>query len=195
MNKASKLSIVVVLFFEMTLLLNVIQALGGKQWKDLGLAALAMVALTIPFLLKYLANRTKLKLPPGFLLIGAIFIYLAQYFGEIRKFYQNLWWWDLLLHGAFGLLAVLFAVYVLKSNIMPEEHVSDTRFTFFIAFMSLSFSIASSASWELFEFIGDMLLPVRMVKGGLEDSMSDLLIGTMIALITAICYYFLSNHE
>lgn len=193
MNKASKWSIGIALFFEIVLLINVIQILWGKQWKDLGLTALAMAALTIPFLLNALANRVKLKLPPGFLLIGVVFIFLAQYFGQIRKFYQNFWWWDILLHGAFGFFAVLFALSILKSNLKKEDSISKTRFTIFLALASLCFSIACSALWEMFEFIGDRVLPVKMVKGGLEDTMSDLLIGTLMALITATAYAILGK--
>ncbi|HHY28823.1 MAG TPA: hypothetical protein GX523_19160 [Desulfitobacterium dehalogenans] len=191
MNKAGKFTVVIALIFEMTVLINGISALWGKQWKDLGLSALAMALLIIPFLLNYLANRAELKLPPGFLLTGVVFIFLAQYFGEIRKFYQMLWWWDIFLHGAFGVLSVLFALYIMQSNLKKVSQLSDTRFTLFIAILSLCFSIACSALWEMFEFTGDILLPVKMVKGGLEDTMSDLLSGSLTALITAAGYYFI----
>lgn len=199
MNKVNRLTIIVFLLFEFILLINALQTLGGKPWKDLGLTILAMGVLTLPFLLNYFAKRVKLKLPPGFILIGLVFILLAQYLGELKNFYQTLWWWDLLLHGAFGALAVLFALYILKSNLRSVDQISKTKFTVFLAILSICFSIAASALWELFEYLGDIILPVKMVKGGLEDSMTDLLIGAFCAILTALGYLliwrFASNEK
>ncbi|EHL07258.1 hypothetical protein HMPREF0322_02017 [Desulfitobacterium hafniense DP7] len=191
LNKAGKFTVGIALIFEIIPLVHGLTALWQKQWPDLGLSALAMATILVPWLLHYLANRVHLKLPPGFVMAGVVFIFLAQYLGEIRKFYQTFWWWDIFLHGLFGVLAVLFALYMLQSNLKKQGQLSKARFTLFLALLSLCFAMACSAAWELFEYMGDIVLPVKMVKGGLEDTMSDLFSGSLTALLTAAGYYFL----
>ncbi|WP_341548963.1 hypothetical protein [Desulfitobacterium sp. THU1] len=179
------------LVFVLIIMSSGLHALWGQQWKDLGSATLALATLTVPFLINTLCNRVKLKLPPGFLFNGVVFIFLAQYQGEVKKFYQTFWWWDVFLHGAFGSLAVLFALYIFNSSFRKDDQLSKARFTVFLGLISLCFSVACSAIWEIFEYLGDIVFPVKMVKGGLEDTMSDLMVGAVTALITAIGYYFL----
>lgn len=191
MTKAGKLTVAIAVILETLLLVHGLMALWQKQWPDLGLSALSMAVLLLPCLLHYLASRAHLKLPPGFVVAGVIFIFLAQYLGEIKKFYQTFWWWDLLLHGLFGVLAVLFALYMLQSNLKKQDQLSEARFTLFLALLSLCFAMACSALWEMFEYMGDMVFPVKMVKGGLEDTISDLFSGSLTALLTAGGYYCL----
>lgn len=42
----------------------------------------------------------------------------------------------------------------------------------------------------MFEFVGDYLFKTSMVKGGLEDTSTDLLVKIIAAFITSIIYYF-----
>lgn len=192
MNKNSILAIITFLIFEVILLLTLWSIIQSHQWQKLGLVALAIVTLVLPFILTWLANRLKIQLPPGFQILTLIFLFLTQYLGEIRGFYQNLWWWDLFLHGAFGIYAVIIAFYILKPHLKKSEGITDKKYISVISIYAFSFSVASSALWEMFEFIGDVLLPVKMVKGGLEDTMTDLLLGTCGAALTSIIYYLKS---
>lgn len=192
MNRVSKITIVILLVFELVIMSIGLKAFWENRWKDLGLAALSMAALFVPYLINSLGNRMKLKLPRVFSQL-VLFYFLTQYFGEIKKFYQTFWWWDLFLHGAFGALAVLFAIYVFNSSLKKRDQQLQKRFAIFIGIISFCFSVTCSSIWEIFEFVSDMILPEKMVKGGLEDTMTDLIMGAMAALITAIAYYFLGK--
>ena len=66
------------------------------------------------------------------------------------------------------------------------------RFTLFAIIFAFSFSIALGTLWELFEFVGDYLFKTNMVKGGLEDTSTDLLVKVVAAFITSIICYFRS---
>lgn len=189
MNRLSKSAIGIFLLSEIALLIKGGQILFGNQEKELGVVALGMGTLCLPFIFMYLANQVDLKLPPGFQVIFVVFITLAQYFGEVQKFYQSFWWWDLSLHGIFGLFAVLFAIYTLKKNTTKTEQVSESRFNLLLIIASFCFAISCSTLWEIFEYLGDILLPVKMVKGGFEDTMSDMIIGALAALLTSLGYY------
>lgn len=170
------------------LLFSLWDIIQTHQWDRLGIVALAIGILVLPFLLTWLANRFKIKLPPGFQIFTLAYLFSTQYLGEIKNFYQNIWWWDLLLHGVFGIYGVIFGVYLLKPYTEKKIGVSFAKYTGLIAIFAFTFSLAASALWEIFEFVGDLIFPVRMVKGGLEDSMTDLILGAIGAALTSIIY-------
>lgn len=189
-NKSNKLSIGIAVLFEIILVITAIDSIATRQWKTLSLTLLATVCIFLPFLISRIACIKNLVLPPSFHSIMLVFIFLAQYLGEIRKFYQVFWWWDLLLHAIFGSYAVIIALYLMKGIIRKEQGTSEQRFTLFTILFAFSFSIALGTLWEMFEFTGDYLFKSSMVKGGLEDTSTDLLIKIAGAIITSVmCYY------
>ncbi len=190
MNKNSFFAVITFLILEIILLLTLWNIIQSHQWQKLGLVALAIGTLILPFILTWLANHLRIQLPPGFQLLTLIFLFLTQYLGEIKGFYQSLWWWDLFLHGAFGIYGVVIAFYILKPHLEKREGITDKKYSILLSIFAFSFSVTSSALWELFEFVGDLLLPVKMVKGGLEDTMTDLILGAIGAALTSLIYYF-----
>lgn len=189
-NQYSKLSVVVAALFEIILMVTAIEGIATRQWKTLSLALLAMVCLSIPFLIIRIANRKNIVLPSSFQSITLTFVILAQYLGEIKNFYQIFWWWDLLLHAIFGSYAVIIALYLIRGTIRKRQEITKQRFTLFAIIFAFSFSVALGILWELFEFMGDYLLKTSMVKGGPEDTSTDLLIKVLAAFITSIICYF-----
>lgn len=190
MNNNSKLASGVALLFEIVLVITAIMSISLSEWKNLAVSLLTMVCLMLPFLIAYLAKRKNIILPSGFQLLTVLFIFMAQYFGEMKKFYLKFWWWDLLLHAIFGSFAVVFALHLMKGTIIKEQDTSDQRFTLFTILFAFCFSIALGTLWEMFEFVGDYFFQAGMVKGGLEDTATDLLVKILAAFITSwICYY------
>ncbi len=189
-NKFSKLSVGIAVLFEIMLMVIAIENIATRQWKPLFLTLLAVVCLILPFMTTHIANRKKLVLPASFQSVTLVFIILAQYLGEIKKFYQVFWWWDLLLHAIAGCYAVIIALYLIKGILRKEQGTSEQRFRLFTVLFAFSFSIALGTLWEVFEFTGDYLFKSSMVKGGLEDTSTDLIIKIVAAFITSmICYY------
>lgn len=189
-DQNSKLSVGIAVLFEIILMITAFVSIGSREWKELFLTVLAMTCLILPFLISRLASLKNIMLPPSFLPIMLVFVFLAQYLGEIKQFYVIFWWWDLLLHAIFGSFAVIIALYSIKGIIRKEQETPEQRFTLFAILFAFSFSITLGTLWEMFEFAGDYLLKSSMVKGGLEDTSTDLLIKILAAFITAvICYY------
>ena len=189
-NQNSKLSVGIAMLFETILIVTAFLSIATRQWKNVTLTLLAMVCLSLPFLITYIASLKNIVLPSSFQLITIVFVFLAQYLGEIRTFYQVFWWWDLLLHAIFGSYAVIIALHSIKGIIRKEQGITEQRFTLFAIIFAFSFSISLGTLWEMFEFTGDYLFQLSMVKGGLEDTSTDLLIKILAAFITAIiCYY------
>ena len=189
-NKNSKLAIWIAVIFEILLIITSIPSIISGQWKNLSLPLIAIICITLPFIITYIANKKNILLPSSFQLISLLFILLAQYFGEFLKFYTMFWWWDLFLHGVFGIYAVIVALHLIKGIIIKKKEVTEQRFSIFTVLFAFCFAITLGTLWEIFEFLGDYILKTDMVNGGLEDTMSDLIIKTLSAFITSIIYYY-----
>ena len=195
MSKKNNVAFILVIIFGISTIIFAIQSIQVRNWKDFRLSFLALVSFSIPFILRYIANKKKIVLPSYFQEIGLIFLFLTQYLGELRKFYLKIWWWDLLLHIIFGIYAVLVALYLTQGIIIRDKIATVNRFRFFNSIFSLSFSIALGTFWEIFEFLGDVLFKTNMVKGGLEDTLTDLIVHLLAAFLTSVIYYYHHNME
>ncbi|EGW39583.1 hypothetical protein [Desulfosporosinus sp. OT] len=191
-DQTRQLSVGITVLFEIILIVTAFVSIATKQWNNLFLTLLTIVCLILPFIITRIANIKNLVLPSSFQLITSILVFLAQYLGEIMKFYLVFWWWDLLLHAIFGSFAVIIASSLIKGSIRKEQETTEQRFTLFIIIFSFNFSIALGTLWEMFEFLGDYLVKTNMVKGGLEDTSTDLLITSLAAFITSLICYFRS---
>ncbi len=186
-----KLSIIAItILFAIILLVTAMVSIASGEWKNLSLTLLASVCLIIPFIIRHFANLKNLVLPARFELTTIILIFMAQYLGEIKNFYLMFWWWDLLLHAIFGSYAVIIGRYLIGGIFNKKEEISEQRFEFFKIAVAFSVSITLGAFWEMFEFVGDYLFKATMVKGGLEDTATDLLITILAAFITSLRYYY-----
>lgn len=155
----------------------------------LSLTILALVCTSLPFIISFIAYKKKLLLPPNFQLFSVLFLFLALYLGEIRNFYNNYWWWDLFLHSLFGCYIVIVSLHIIKGVIRKEVEITKKRFALFSIIFASSFTISLGTLWELFEFSGDFLFKKEMIKGGLEDTATDLLVTVGAVFITSlICY-------
>ncbi|WP_242960797.1 hypothetical protein [Clostridium peptidivorans] len=187
-------AVIIAAVFEVILIGTAIANLVIKQWKDVFLCILAMVVLTAPFIIKYIASKNNIVLPKSFELVAVVFIILAQYCGEILNFY-NFWWWDLFLHGVAGCYLFIIGICIYKSINIPKKQINKKVVILVDIIFSFGFSIAIGVLWEIFEATGDYLFKTHMTENGLEDTAGDLLIKTVTALITSIIYYFYKRKD
>lgn len=189
MNNKKGISNILVSVLQVILLVTAIISIVTKQWKNLFLSILAMISFVVPYVVSYFARKRKIGLPKSFQVVTILFIFSAQYLGEIRGLYAKCWWWDLLLHFVSGFYVVIIALYLMKSIYKQKKEISKGRFILSNTILAFSFSIALGTLWELFEFVGDYLFKSNMVKGGLNDTATDLLIKVLGALIASALYY------
>lgn len=187
-------AVIIAVVFEIVLIGTTIFNIIIKQWGNVFLCILAMVVLTAPFIIEYIANKNKIVLPKSFELVTVLFIILAQYFGEIMNFY-NFWWWDLSLHGVAGFYLFIIGICMYKSINIPKKQINKKVVILLHIIFSFGFSIAVGVLWEVFETIGDYLLKTKMTENGLEDTGGDLFIKTIVALITSVIYYFYKRKD
>lgn len=173
---------------QLIILLKVSLAVGAGLcfWQGRALAGVATFGIIlITFLPVLLGRRFDVRIPPEFELFAVVLIYASLFLGEIHGYYIRFWWWDIILHTASGfLLGILgfLMVYVLNEK---KEIDLDLR-PHFVALFAFLFAVGLGTIWEIFEFTGDQLLGSNMQKSGLIDTMWDLIVDTVSALVISI---------
>ena len=157
-----------------------------RQNYDITIVSAGSFALT--FIPSVMERSIKVSLPVSFQVVLLIFIFGAQFLGEIFDYYERFWWWDVLLHGWSGILlgtVGFLLVYILNT----ASGVKVVMSPFFVAFFALCFAVTCGVVWEVFEFLMDLVFGTNMQKSGLNDTMGDLLIDTAGALIVSVNGY------
>ncbi|MEA3323353.1 MAG: hypothetical protein U9Q12_03965, partial [Patescibacteria group bacterium] len=65
---------------------------------------------------------------------------------------------------------------------------------FFVALFAVCFSMAVAVVWEIFEYVMDIGFGTNMQKSGLVDTMEDLIVATIGALIVGLLGYLYLKH-
>ena len=148
------------------------------QWMHVFLVAAVMAAILAPELLR---RRFSVQIPSEIQLLATAFIFATLFLGEVRDYYERIWWWDLALHTSAGLLLGLLGfliVYALNESRNVELQMRPS----FLALFAFTFAQAIGSLWEIFEFAMDQLFGLNMQKpmlgdpSGLTDTMWDLIV-------------------
>ena len=162
-------------------------ALAGALWRQQWLVAFtALVVLGITFLPALIERQLSVHLPVEFTLMTSLFLYASFGLGEVRGFYRRFWWWDILLHGVSALVMGLIGfllVYIFYSTRRIRMA------PLYVALVSFGFAVTIGTLWEIFEFTMDWLVSSNMQKSGLVDTMTDLMMDALGALLAALLGY------
>lgn len=167
-----------------------------------GLWLSAFLILTIALLILLVtvfSNRLAVQIPAEFQVLALVFVFSALFLGEVRSYYDRIWWWDIALHSTSGLLMGILGfllVYVLNAS----EKIAFSMTPRFVAFFAFMFAVAVGALWEIFEFSMDSLFGTRMQKAmfsdpsGLTDTMWDMIVNTIgAAFISILGWWYLKR--
>jgi len=158
------------------------------QWL-VAFTALAVLALT--FLPALIERQLSVHLPVEFTLVTSVFLYASFGLGEVRGFYQRFWWWDILLHSTSALVMGLIGfllVYVFYSTHRVRMA------PLYVGMVCFGFAVTVGTLWEIFEFGMDWAFGFNMQKSGLVDTMTDLMVDTLGALLAACIAYRYARH-
>ncbi|MBI2667036.1 hypothetical protein HYX13_05475 [Candidatus Woesearchaeota archaeon] len=168
------------------LFVSFIISLFQKSW----LNAIAIVGIIVmTFLPKIIRKSAKVYLPVEFDLFAIIFIFMTIFLGNVHLYYTKFWWWDVLLHSSSGFLLGLggfLLMYILNAE--PRAHVKMKPG--FVAIFGFAFALAFGALWEIFEYAMDANFGTNMQRSGLQDTMWDLIVDALGALVVTILGYF-----
>jgi uncharacterized membrane protein YccC len=171
-------------FLRLTLGIALISEIINQRWLLLFTTTLILILTYIP---QAIERRYNIQIPIEFEFIIILFIYASLFLGEIRSYYTRYWWWDIILHTSSG-LALGFIGFLILYILYAQQKIQAKPF--WIALFAFCFALAIGSVWEIIEFIADQLLGTTMQKSGLIDTMWDLIVDAVGALITSFIGYF-----
>ena len=153
-----------------------------RNWQ-LSLLFIAVSTLTLSMAPIFVARWANIHVPTSFMLAVVAFVGGTLFLGEVYGFYDRFWWWDILMHFGsamgFGLSGFVIVFMLFQGDRFAAPHWS-------IAFFAFCFAVMIGASWEVFEFAMDQTFGMNMQKSGLIDTMIDLIVNLVGALIAAL---------
>lgn len=153
------------------------------------------IIICIPFFIEY-----KFKIPLLIELlftIDVIFIYL----GGNCSYYDKISFWDNIIHfiSGFILVIVFFSCLRIKFN--------SSRYLILISIFSLSLSMLTLVSWEIFEYINDVLFNKNMLRyvscdgevllglDAVKDTLTDISFDMISSIFTTAIIYYLVKYN
>jgi uncharacterized membrane protein YjdF len=138
--------------------------------------------ISLPFLLQ---TGHRLIVPPVTKMAMMLFTFSGLFLGSINGFYNNISWWDLALHFLSGPLCGIFIYSViLHLRGKPEGKTGLTHGMSLL--LVFCFIMTFGTVWEIVEFTLDNLLGMNMQRGSLLDTMTDILLNTLGAIVFTI---------
>lgn len=162
--------------------------IDAQRWMHAFLVLAIMLGILLPELMK---RRYRVEIPSEVQIAATLFAFAALFLGEVRGYYEKLWWWDEALHFTAGLLLGLLGFLIVHA-LNTSRMVSMEMRPSFVALFAFLFSVSVGTVWEIFEFAMDQSFGLTMQKpmlgdpSGLTDTMSDLVLDAAAAAFISI---------
>lgn len=160
--------------------------LARLNWLSIGMCLLTLLFMSIPFLLE---TKYKLTIPRGFLTALILFLYASMFLGTANRMYDVFWWWDKMLHGASGFIFAQMG-FLLLMFLDARQKQDSGRSRLLAALFAFSFSLAAGGVWEIYEYTMDCTFGTLYQGVGIHDTMTDIILDALGALIFALLLYF-----
>jgi hypothetical protein len=164
----------------------VVAAAIALLFGDWELMFMGLLALILTFIPEVLTTKYKVSFPVEFNLLIVVFVYLSIFLGEAVNAYERFFWWDAMLHIASGVI-LSFAAFLILYILYREKKFQASPFI--IAMLTFSFALALGTIWEIFEFGMDNVFGLNMQKNGLSDTMWDMIVNSIGALVVSYAGY------
>lgn len=137
----------------------------------------------------------KKRFPQTLTAIITYHIFGATVLGSVFNFYDLISWWDIYLHGFFGLLISFVAYYIF--SICYGKRTNGLLMSTYI----IGFGMGIGALWEIFEYLGDTWLgldsqrveeSIALGKSPVADTMEDLMI-TLVGITIFFIIYLIDK--
>lgn len=180
----NRVEMAIAIVLQIGILLVTVGALVENQWL---LAFNGTLVLLLSFTPAIIEHRLRVPLPVELTLITCVFLYASFALGEVRDFYEKIWWWDLALHGISALTVGIIGFLSIYVFYMTRRIRAAAGW---IATITFALAVSVGTMWEIFEFLMDWYFGFNMQKSGLTDTMTDLIINSAGAAIAAAIGYF-----
>lgn len=173
-----------VLFMAVMLVTSIIE----ESWFDASVAGAGIISGLIPF---FIEKTFKTELDGKMKVAYILFLFASQYLGSIVGLYGN-GWWDTFLHLLSGIfLAFLgFDFFSRLDDDIRTEIPKRFLFVYIVVF-----AMAGAALWEMYEFTSDVVLNTTMQGNGNDDTMVDIIAGSLGGILAAFFVVTLHQRE
>lgn len=171
-----------------TLFVAFIGALIQSNWVSM---VFIVVIAALIFLPMAIGKLSHIDIPLNLEIFSVLFIYATLFLGELKNYYAEYWWWDVLLHTFSGIAFGIIGFFILYILYKTEKVQTSPKI---IAMFSFAFALALGALWEIVEFsIDSNFGPISnnvLMQGSLSDTMKDLINDSIGALFSGVMGYF-----
>lgn len=198
LDAATKIKRWIVFVIVSLMTIDFVVVVSEGQW----LSAFLIITIALLILLvTVFSDRLAVQIPAEFQVLALVFVFSALFLGEVRSYYDKIWWWDIALHSTSGLLMGILGfllVYVLNAS----EKIAFSMTPRFVAFFAFMFAVAVGALWEIFEYSIDTIFGANMQKAmfddpsGLTDTMWDMIVNAIgAAFISTLGWWYLKRER
>jgi hypothetical protein len=182
------IELAVAVIIQLSILAIAITAFMNRQWLT---AFSGIVVFLLTFAPSIMERQLHVRLPVEISFFTCVFLFASYGLGEIRDFYERVWWWDLVLHASsalvFGLIGFLVVYVFYMTNRIRIAPI-------YVAVISFGTAVTVGTLWEIFEFLMDLGLGLNMQRSGHTDTMTDLMVNAGGALVAAAIGYYYVRH-
>ncbi|MDR2537925.1 MAG: hypothetical protein LBC46_06425 [Treponema sp.] len=166
----------------------------------------SLMGMILLFLPSISRKQIKITFADGMQVMFVLFLFAAIILGEVRNFYRRFQYWDTLLHTFSGVMLGAFGfsfIDILNDNKDIKIELSAK----FVSVFAFCFAITIDTFWEILEFTMDVLMDLNMQqymlhdgtiligKAAVFDTMKDLIVDTLGALVICITGYFMIKNK
>ena len=120
-----------------------------------------------------------------------LFIFLSMFLGRIVSIYSIFPSWDKFVHFYSGIVLFFIGLSIFLTLCRED---SKNLFSLLILF-GIFFSISMAGLWEIYEFTTDALLSLNSQNHSLNDTMIDMICGSISTIIASIIYILYCKYK
>lgn len=153
--------------------------------------ALSLLALLLMFSPALIRKDFRADFPSLIDTLILVYLFLGTYLGSFKSFFEEIWWWDILLHLLMGINIALISFSIIFRLKEVKAHVQLSPFM--IAFFSFAISMAAGGIWEIIEYILDTFLGFELQQPH-PDTMIDLIFVFIGGLVVSAGGYLYAKY-
>lgn len=159
---------------------GIVASLLASKNTHVAIATFLVMSSTLPLIIERVWH---VRLPTFIQVSYVAFLFLSMFSGEVLGMYSRFYPWDDIMHFISGLFVGMGAVLWLTS-VVDRMKLAVSSWLLAVCVFCLGATIA--VVWEVVEFTSDKLFGTFTQRNDLFDTMTDLMLGTVSALIMAI---------
>lgn len=149
-----------------------------KMWQ-------AVLIAVVLLLIRLVVRITKTTMFAALRFCVLMFIFIAMFLANEFGFYSVIPYLDKFEHLFSGVILCFIGLLIYEKASENEKN-TDTLSAKVAIWLSIFFSVAMAGVWEIYEYTTDHLFGLRSQNGSLPDTMTDIICGTIGAVLTGI---------